>query len=95
MLIGMGDLLPAVSLHGVMKLVVVVELYTVTQLMDNYRINLNRGAFHQVHREIDVLIVGVETPERRIAVRNVAIRVAQSGALCELLESLGEIFFGS
>ena len=46
--IGPGDRSAAVSLHGVIKFVVVVKLNPVAQLVDDDRIDLNRGAFHQV-----------------------------------------------
>lgn len=50
--IGMGDRCAAVSLHGVIKFVVVVKFNPVAQLVDDDRIDLNRGAFHQVIGEL-------------------------------------------
>ena len=59
---------PAIFLHGVVKFVVMVRLNAVAKFVDDDRIDLDRGAFHQVKRKVDMLVLIVETAERFVPV---------------------------
>ena len=54
---------PAILLYGVVEFVVVVKFNAVAKFMHDDRIDLDRGAFHQVKRKVDVLVLIVETAE--------------------------------
>ena len=92
--IGPGDRSAAVSLHGVIKFVVVVKFNPVAQLVDDDRIDLNRGAFHQVIGEVDMFTFIVEASEGFVSVRDAALRVAEPDTLRQLLQPLGEVLLG-